>query len=60
MARASESVQAKDLDSEKSAGVGGEPKVDKYEERSYWDALTPEHRKVLEEAGQLPPKPASK
>ena len=59
MARAQqqETVQAKDLDSEKAAGVGSEPKVDKYPERPYWDALTDEHRKVLEEAGQLPPKP---
>lgn len=54
----SDAVQAKDLGSDKAAEVGSsEVPVDKYPERSYWDALTDEHRKVLEEAGQLPPKP---
>jgi len=28
--------------------------VDDYPERSYLDAVTPEHRKALEEWGQLP------
>lgn len=52
-------VDARKLDAAGS-DADVEAKVDKYEERSYWDALTPEHRKVLEEAHQLPPKPSSK
>ena len=49
-------VQGKKLD---TAEPSGEVQVEKYEERTYWDALTDEHRAALEEAGQLPPKPAS-
>lgn len=36
----------------------GPAKVENYPERSYYEALSDEHRKVLEEAGQLPPKPS--
>ena len=37
-----------------------EVKIDKYEERPYFDALSDEHKKVLADNGQLPPKPAAK
>ena len=41
-------------EAELEAPAEGEVKVDDYPERPYLEAITDEHRKVLEEAHQLP------